>query len=158
MIRSQRNRRTKPSERKSCVIKRSKFERGSSFLEFATILPIVAIISTSIIIIGGLIHMRIATYQAAYDCAFSAAQSLDNAQGYIQGVFAAQESFSSFGLPYGNADISVRGEWGRGGQIVCTIVYHIPVDAIPFGSVGPVPESFESNVTLPTQQYKSIWE
>jgi hypothetical protein len=96
-----------------------KRERGSAVLEMAVILPLATILLSAILTLGPYVHIGIAVRQAAYDCAVSAAQSLDPAQGHNQGLAAARESFSAFRLSYANASFSLSGSWERGGSVAC---------------------------------------
>jgi hypothetical protein len=106
---------------------------------------------------GPFIHMKIAVQQSAYDCALSAAQSLDRKQGYMQGVVAAQESFAAFGLPYENLGINILGNWERGGQVVCSVSFNIPKANFPMAIIVPLPDAITASTVLPAQQWKSLW-
>ena len=134
-----------------------KKERGDAVLEMAAMFPILALFISAMISMGPFIHMKIAVQQAAYDCALSAAQSLDRKQGHMQGVVAAQESFATFGLPYENIGINILGNWERGGQIVCTVSFNIPKGNFPMALVVPLPDSVFASTVLPAQQWKSLW-
>ncbi len=132
-------------------------ERGQSILELAIVLPILAMLLGAVIALGPLVYMNLATQQASYDCAFAAAQSLDAAQGYAQGLYAAQASFSAFNLTPGRADISVRGDWERNGMVVCEIAYRVPTGAFPFHAVLSPPSEVRYSVSLPPHAFKSEW-
>jgi Flp pilus assembly protein TadG len=131
-------------------------ERGTAVMELAAILPFMALLLSAVVAFGPFVHMRIAAQQAAYDCAFSAAQSLDPGQGFLQGMLTGQQSFRSFGLKSANATVLVRGSWGRGGQVTCTVTYLVPA-AFPFKKIVHMPGSVQASVTLPVQQWKSEW-
>ncbi|MDY6868994.1 MAG: hypothetical protein SVT56_14020, partial [Chloroflexota bacterium] len=75
-------------------------EQGDAILELAAILPLMLLIIAFVLLIGPYPRVIIATNQASYDCAMAAAQSLDMAQGYTQGVLVAAQSFDAFGLDY----------------------------------------------------------
>ena len=132
-------------------------ERGQSILELAIVLPILALLLGAVIALGPLVYMHIATQQASYDCAVAAAQSLDAAQGYAQGLYAAQASFGAFNLTPARADISVRGDWERNGMIVCEIAYRVPTGAFPFHAVISPPSEVRYSVSLPPHAFKSEW-
>src|SRR3990172_3425911 len=123
-------------------------ERGQSILELAIVRPILALLLGAVIALGPLVYMHIATQQASYDCAIAAAQSLDAAQGYAQGLYAAQASFGAFNLTPARADISVRGDWERNGMIVCEIAYRVPTEAFPFHAVLSPPSEVRYAVSL----------
>ncbi len=139
------------------ALRRSVHERGQSILELAIVLPILALLLGAIIALGPLVYMNLATQQASYDCAIAAAQSLDAAQGYAQGLYAAQASFSAFNLTPGRADISVRGDWERNGMVVCEIAYQVPTGAFPFHAVISPPSEVRYSVSLPPHAFKSEW-
>ena len=132
-------------------------EKGQSILELAIVLPILALLLGAVIALGPLVYMHIATQQASYDCAIAAAQSLDAAQGYAQGLYAAQASFGAFNLTPARADISVRGDWERNGMIVCEIAYRVPTGAFPFHAVISLPSEVRYSVSLPPHAFKSEW-
>jgi hypothetical protein len=132
-------------------------EGGQSILEMAIVLPIMALLLGAVIALGPLVYMNLATQQASYDCAIAAAQSLDAAQGYAQGLYAAQASFSAFNLAPGRADISVRGDWERNGIVVCEIAYRVPTGAFPFHAVISPPSEVRYSVSLPPHAFKSEW-
>ncbi len=132
-------------------------EEGQAILELAIVLPILALILGGVIALGPLIYMHIATQQAAYDCAISAAQSLDAVQGYTQGVFAAEASFGAFNLNPGRAGISVRGDWERDGMVACEIIYDVPTEAFPFHAVLSPPAAVQYSVAVPPHAFKSVW-
>ena len=64
---------------------RSGDSAGQAILEMAIVLPILAVILGAVVALGPLVYMHIATQQAAYDCAISAAQSLDAGAGVCAG-------------------------------------------------------------------------
>lgn len=132
-------------------------EQGTATLEIAVILPLAAILLSAVLMLGPYIHIGIATRQAAYDCAVAAAQSLDEAQGYTQGLAAAQSSFAVFRLSPGNAGYSLAGDWERGGAVACTVTYRVPVGAFPMKVVVNLPETVSATVRLPVQAFKSEW-
>ena len=136
---------------------RHALESGQAILELAIVLPIMALLLGAVIALGPLVYMHIATQQASYDCAIAAAQSLDAAQGYAQGLYAAQASFGAFNLNPGRADISVRGDWERNGMVVCEIVYSVPTEAFPFHAVLSPPSVVRYSVSLPPHAFKSEW-
>jgi len=139
------------------VLRRCKPESGQSILELAIVLPILALLLGAVIALGPLVYMNLATQQASYDCAIAAAQSLDASQGYAQGLYAAQASFSAFNLTPGRADISVRGDWERNGMVVCEIAYRVPTGAFPFHAVISPPSEVRYSVSLPPHAFKSEW-
>lgn len=94
--------------------------------------------------------------QAANDCAMSAAQTISAAQGFTQGVTAAKASFNTFNLS-GNADISMRGSWERGGRVTCSVTYTVPFGNFPMKVAIQLPDQVSHEVTLPVQYYKSDW-
>lgn len=130
---------------------------GQAILELAIVLPIMAMLLGAVIALGPLIYMNIATQQASYDCALAAAQSLDAAQGYTQGLYAAQSSFGGFNLKPGRADISVRGDWDRNGMVICEIIYSVPTEAFPFHAVLSPPSTVRYSVSVPPHAFKSVW-
>jgi uncharacterized membrane protein len=138
-------------------LRRCRPETGQSILELAIVLPILALLLGVVIALGPLVYMNLATQQASYDCAIAAAQSLDAAQGYAQGLYAAQASFSAFNLTPGRADISVRGDWERNGMVVCEIAYRVPTGAFPFHAVISPPSEVRYSVSLPPHAFKSEW-
>jgi Flp pilus assembly protein TadG len=131
--------------------------KGQAILELAIVLPILAVLLAAVIALGPLIYMHIATQQASFDCAVAAAQSLDESQGYMQGIYAAQASFGSFNVNPGRANISVRGNWDRNGMVVCEIAYSVPTGAFPFHAVLSPPSVVRYSTSLPTHVYKSEW-
>lgn len=132
-------------------------QRGQAIMGVAIILPVLALILGAAVALGPLLHIHIVTQQAAYDCAIAAAQSLDAAQGYTQGLYAAQASFRSFNLRPGRADISVRGDWKRNGMVVCEVVYRVPTEAFPFHAVLSPPSTVRYTISVPPHAFKSIW-
>ena len=134
-----------------------KRERGSAVLEMAVILPLATILLSAILTLGPYVHIGIAVRQAAYDCAVSAAQSLDPAQGHNQGLAAARESFSAFRLSHANASFSLSGSWERGGSVACSVSYSVPTSAFPMERVVNMPEAISATVQLPVQAFKSEW-
>jgi Flp pilus assembly protein TadG len=132
-------------------------ERGSATLEMALVVPLAALLLSAVLLLGPYVHIGIATRQAAYDCAASAAQSLDAGQGYAQGLAAAQASFAAFRLSAANASFALDGAWERGGAVVCTVSYTVPVGAFPMQIVIDLPETVSATVTLPVQAFKSEW-
>lgn len=133
------------------------YEKGSAVLEMAVILPLAAILLSAVLMMGPYVHIGIAARQAAYDCAVSAAQSLDETQGYFQGLAAAQASFAAFRLNPGGAGYSLSGVWERGGAVACTVSYRVPVGAFPLKVVVNLPETVSARVRLPVQAFKSEW-
>jgi Flp pilus assembly protein TadG len=123
----------------------------------AIVLPIMALLLGAVVALGPLVYMHIATQQASYDCALAAAQSLDAAQGYMQGLHAAQSSFGAFNLKPARADISVRGDWERNGMVICEIVYSVPTEAFPFHAVMSPPSTVRYLVSVPPHAFKSAW-
>ncbi len=140
-----------------CSGRRGAPQRGQAVLELAIVLPILALLLGAVTALGPLVYMHIATQQASYDCAIAAAQSLDEAQGYFQGLYAAQASFGTFNLNPGRADISVRGNWDRNGMVVCEVIYSVPTEAFPFHAVLSPPSVVRYSVSVPPHAFKSIW-
>jgi Flp pilus assembly protein TadG len=132
-------------------------QRGQSIIELAVALPILAVIAAAAIGLGPLVMMHIAVQQASYDCALAAAQSLDDSQGYQQGLAAAEASFRNFNVTPARASIYVNGNWERGGDVVCAVRYQVPVDAFPFQRLIALPDALQYSVYLPTQALKSEW-
>ena len=143
---------------KGLLGRRERCEKGSAVLEMAVILPLAALLLSAAITLGPYIHIGIATQEAAYDCAVAAAQSLDSTQGYLQGMTAAQDSFTSFRLNPSFAQYSLSGSWERGGMVSCTVGYQVPVDASPLRMVAAMPRVVRSSVHLPVQVFKSQWK
>jgi hypothetical protein len=133
-------------------------ERGDALLEFVVILPLSGLLIATIALFGPYIHIHVATNMAAYDCAISAVQSLDKSQGYMQGLVAAQASFEAFRLPWGRTEVSVKGNWSREGQVMCSVSYHVPLGNLPFAKVTNAPAVVTHEVALPVQAYKSEWK
>ncbi len=146
--------RTLATERKTI---QENYEKGDAVLEMAVVLPLMLLIVAFILLIGPYPRVIIATDQASYDCAMSAAQSLSFSQGYSQGVTTAMNSFEAFDLPSDNATIQVFGNWGRGGQVGCTISYEMPLGLFPMAQVVNVPSTISHTTVLPVQYYKSDW-
>ena len=105
-----------------------------------------------------LFHISIAVRQAAYDCAFSAVQTLSQEQGYMQGIVAGEQSFDSFGLSSKRATITVHGNWNRGGLVTCKVAYSLPLNNFPLRKVANVPPVLQYAYSLPIQEYKSKWK
>ncbi len=143
---------------KGLLERRGRRENGSAVLEMAVILPLAALLLAAAITLGPYIHIGIATQEAAYDCAVAAAQSLNAAQGYLQGMSAARDSFTSFRLSPAFAQYSLSGSWERGGMISCTVGYQVPVEASPMRLVAAMPRVVRSSVRLPVQVFKSQWK
>ena len=127
-------------------------------MRWPSCLPILAVILGAVVALGPLVYMHLATQQAAYDCAISAAQSLDAEQGYAQGLYAAQASFGAFNLNPARADISVRGSWERNGMVVCEIAFRVPTEAFPFHAVLDPPSLVRYTVAVPPHAFKSVWK
>jgi hypothetical protein len=140
-----------------CGIENHRSIKAQAILELAIVLPILAVILAAVVALGPLVYMHIATQQASFDCAVAAAQSLDESQGYMQGIYAAQASFGSFNVNPGRADISVRGNWDRNGMVVCEIAFSVPTGAFPFHAVLSPPSVVRYSTSLPTHVYKSKW-
>jgi hypothetical protein len=132
-------------------------ERGSAVLEMAAVLPLAALLLSAVLGLGPIVHIGIAVQEAAYDCAVAGAQSLDAQEGYLEGILAARESFSSFRLDPGLANYALSGVWERGGEVVCTVGYRVPLEAMPLRMLLPLPPLVSRTVRLPVQTYKSIW-
>lgn len=132
-------------------------EEGQAILEMAIVIPLLALLLATVVAFGPLIHMKLATQQAAYDCALAAAQSLDAQQGAFQGRQAAEQSFAAFNLKRGGMAVQVQGDWSRVGNISCSVVYQIPTGAYPFHGIVSLPSSVSHFVTLPPQTLKSEW-
>lgn len=135
-----------------------RLERGiGESLSLAALFVPTAIILAFILLIGPYPRIKIATQQAAYDCAMSAAQSLDAVQGYTQGVITAQKSFARFGLPMDNLEFAVVGSWERGDYVQCTVSYNVPLGNFPMAVVTNMPGVVTGKAVLPVQYYKSTW-
>ena len=130
---------------------------GQAILEMAVVLPILALILGGAFAFGPIVYMHLGVQQASFDCAIAAAQSLDGVQGYTQGLYAAEQSFSVFNLRPSRANISVRGDWERGGMVVCEVVYRVPTEAFPFHAVVDLPSTVRYSVAVPPQAIKSEW-
>ena len=131
--------------------------RGQAVLEMAVVIPLLALLLAAAIAFGPMIYVRLAVQQAAYDCALSAAQSLDGSRGSYQGAEAARQSFTMFSLQPGRADIHVYGDWERGGAVICDVSYHIAAGAFPFHGLVPIPDTLSHSIELPAQANKSEW-
>jgi len=127
-------------------------------MEMAVILPLLAILASAIITAGPYVRIAIATQQAAYDCAISAAQSLNAEQGYMQGAVAVRQSFETFGLNIGNSTTRVFGNWNRGSNVMCEVSYHVPLGNLPLTQILAMPSTVKYSVTLPAQYFKSKWK
>lgn len=133
-------------------------ESGQAVLEMVVVLPFLALLVAAALAFGPLIYMRLATQQAAYDCAVAAAQSLDAARGIQQGIFAATESFGAFNLNTGRANVQVYGSWQRSGMITCSVSYSVPTGAFPFHGLISIPSHIDHDVSIPPQSIKSLWQ
>ena len=133
-------------------------EKGQASLEFIVVLTFFMFLISWMFMVAPMFHMAIAIRQAAYDCAFSAVQSLDQDQGYMQGMITGQQSIASFGLNSNRATVSVRGNWDRGGLVTCRVTYDVPLENYPLKQVAPVPDTLEYAYSLPIQSYKSKWQ
>jgi len=131
---------------------------GQAVLEMAVVIPLLALLLAAAIAFGPMIYVRLAVQQAAYDCALSAAQSLDGSRGSSQGMQSARQSFTMFNLQPGRADIRVYGDWERGGTVSCDVSYHIAAGAFPFHGLVPVPDTISHSLELPVQANKSRWK
>jgi len=134
-----------------------KTDRGQAVLEMAVVIPLLALLLAAVFAFGPLIYVKLAVQQAAYDCALSAAQSLDAATGRFQGAAAAEESLAAFNLQQGRAQTTVSGRWGRTGWVTCEVSCRIAAGAFPFHGLIPLPDSLSHSVTLPPQANKSEW-
>ncbi len=130
---------------------------GQAVLEMAAVIPLMALLLAAAFAFGPLVYVKIAVQQAAYDCAISAAQSLDSATGMRQGAAAGHRSLGAFSLDPGGADIRVYGDWGRSGSVGCAIRCRIAAGAFPFHGLVPIPESLGHAVTITPQVNKSMW-
>lgn len=135
-----------------------KSERGQASLEFVVVLTFFMFLISWMFMVGPMFHISIAIRQAAYDCAFSAVQSLDTNQGYMQGKVTGQQSIESFGLDSRRATVSVLGDWNRGGLVTCRVAYDVPLENYPLKQVAQVPGTLEYSYSLPVQMYKSKWQ
>lgn len=140
------------------AVRRIGEQHGQAILEMAVVIPLLALLLAAAFAFGPLVYVKLATQQAAYDCALSAAQSLDGATGRYQGATAAHESFSAFNLQPGRAEIHVFGNWERGGRVTCEVNYHISTGAFPFHGIIPIPDMLGYTVVLPPQSNKSEWK
>lgn len=134
-----------------------KSEYGGALLELALVTPLLLMLLSAVITAGPYIHIGIAVQQASSDCAISAAQSLNEAQGYMQGLAAAQSSFNTFGLSMSNVDFRLKGNWERGGLVKCAVSYDVPFGKLPMRQILFLPDVVSYSVTLPVQFYKSTW-
>jgi Flp pilus assembly protein TadG len=132
-------------------------QTGQAVLEMVVVLPFLALLVAAALAFGPLIYIRLATQQAAYDCAIAAAQSLDAARGIQQGLFAANESFGAFNLNNARASVQVYGSWERSGVITCSISYSVPTGAFPFHGLISIPSQIDHAVSVPPQSIKSQW-
>ena len=132
-------------------------QTGQAVLEMVVVLPFLALLVAAALAFGPLIYIRLATQQAAYDCALAAAQSLDAARGIQQGLFAANESFGAFNLNNDRASVQVYGSWERSGVITCSISYNVPTGAFPFHGLITIPSQIDHAVSVPPQSIKSQW-
>ncbi|MBN1267631.1 MAG: pilus assembly protein [Anaerolineales bacterium] len=130
---------------------------GQAVLEMAVVIPILALLLAASFAFAPLIYIKLAVQQAAYDCALSAAQSLDAETGRFQGTASAKESISSFNLQSARAEIHVNGTWGRSGRVTCEVQYRIAASAFPFHGLIPLPDSLVHTIILPAQVNKSEW-
>jgi len=133
-------------------------EKGQSSLEFIVVLTFFMFLISWMFLSAPMFHMAIAVRQAAYDCAFSAVQSLSQEQGYMQGVVAGQQSFAASGLNSNRATVTPLGNWDRGGLVTCRVTYSVPLENFPLRRVAPVPSTLEYSYSLPLQKYKSKWQ
>jgi Flp pilus assembly protein TadG len=135
----------------------SRNRKGQALIEVALLLGICLIVISGMFLFGPILKYKFAVNRASYDCAVSAMQSLNTKQGLMQGYLAAQESLSAFGVNYGRARIDLKGNWGRGGQVVCTVLYDLPLERMPLAIIVAVPDSVSSSTVLPVQRWKSLW-
>lgn len=132
-------------------------QKGQAVLEMVVVIPFLALLVAAALAFGPLIYIRLATQQAAYDCAIAASQSLDAARGIQQGLFAANESFGAFNLNNDRARVQVYGSWERSGIITCSISYSVPTGAFPFHGLITLPSQINHVVSVPPQSIKSQW-
>ena len=133
-------------------------QRGQAIMEMAVVLPLLALLVAASLAFGPLVYLQLAVQQVSYDCALASAQSLDPAQGYLQGVYAAERSLEGFNLNRARAEVSLRGSWERGGAVLCSVDYRVPTGAFPFHGVIELPARMSHAVTLPVQAGKSVWQ
>lgn len=139
------------------VNSKAALERGDALLEMALVVPVMLLIVAFILLVGPYIRVSIAADQASYDCAMAAAQSLNASQGYTQGYVTALKSFDSFDLGSSAVEVAISGSWERGGQVICTVSYTMPLGAFPMLQVLAIPESVSDMTILPVQLFKSEW-
>ena len=144
--------------KKITQLKVVKNEQGQASLEFIVVLTFFMFLVAWMFLVGPLFHISIAVRQSAYDCAFSAAQSLSTEQGYMQGMVTGQDSIEAFGLNSKRATVSVIGNWDRGGLVTCRVTYDVPLENYPLKQVAQVPETLEYSYSLPVELYKSKWQ
>jgi len=130
---------------------------GQAVLEMAVVIPLLALLLAASFAFAPMICVQLAVQQAAYDCALSAAQSLDASTGRFQGAASAEASFASFNLRPERAAVDVTGSWGRSGRVTCAVKYEIAAGAFPFHGLVPIPDTLDYAVTLPVQVNKSEW-
>ncbi|MGD2026420.1 MAG: hypothetical protein PVI99_01275 [Anaerolineales bacterium] len=133
-------------------------EQGQASLEFIVVLTFFMFLISWMFLSAPMFHIAIAVRQAAYDCAFSAVQSLSHEQGYMQGQIAGRQSFDAFGLDSNRAAVALLGNWDREGLVTCRVAYRVPLENFPLRQVAPVPAVLEYSYSLPIQKYKSIWQ
>ena len=133
------------------------YERGQSGVEMAILLSVLLLIVGGIMTIGPVVYINIAVMNAANDCAFAAAQTLDITQSRFQGINAAQETLSGFHINAGNAAIGVYGGGLRGAPVTCSVSYMIDFTGIPMHRLFQADPNAHFEVTLPAQNFKSVW-
>ena len=133
------------------------YERGQSGVEMAMLLSVLLLIVGGIMTIGPVVYINIAVMNAANDCAFAAAQTLDITQSRFQGINAAQETLSGFHINASNAAIGVYGGGLRGAPVTCSVSYMIDFTGIPMHRLFQADPNAHFEVTLPAQNFKSVW-
>jgi Flp pilus assembly protein TadG len=130
---------------------------GQAVLEMAVVIPLLALLLAASFAFAPMIYVQLAVQQAAYDCALSAAQSLDAGTGRFQGTASAEASIASFNMRPERAAVHVSGRGGRSGRVTCLVEYSIAAGAFPFHGLVPIPDTLDYTVTLPVQVNKSEW-
>ena len=128
-------------------------QRGQGLVELILVIPALVILMAVAISLAPLAHVKFVADQAAYDCAISAAQTLDMGRGALQGRIAAVRTLQASHMME-RAWIDVRGDWSREGLVICTISITPPDSGF---TIFTPPHTIRATYALPVQRNKSEW-
>lgn len=121
------------------VSKVRKGERGQALLEAALVLPVLLILAFGVVMVGRVVHAKVAVQAAAREGGRVMATATSQEQALMQGRDAVLRAAAGYGLGEDRFSAELdASNFARGGRVHVSVTYRVPLVELPLLSQADV--------------------